>query len=225
MGWVDYDRHARTCARGDLWGQVRRTVRGRPVAPEQIGMIVDEIVHRLDLRPRDVLLDLGCGNGALTARLMPACAGSVGVDISDYLVGIAQERFAVPGRDFMAQDAALFVEQAAEPEQFTKVLCYGSLGYLSDETVARMLRGVRRRFTNTSRVMLGNLADPARAAAFYPPDSPADLREARSPIGIWRDADEIAALAGSGWRLTKSVMPDEFFGAHYRYDAVLERVP
>jgi hypothetical protein len=71
--------------------------------------------------------------------------------------------------------------------------------------------------------MLGNLPDPARAAAFWPGELPA-LREKRSDIGLWRSPNELAELAGPGWRLRTSNMPAAFFGAHYRFDAVLVRV-
>src|SRR5947209_7479077 len=140
MSWVDYDTHARLCARDDVWAQVRRTVRGRPVDPAQIDLIVDAILDQLELGQADTLLDLACGNGALTARLQPHCRASLGVDVSSYLIGIAQERFARRQHAFLLDDACAFTELHAAPEGFTKALCYGSLPYLSDAEVARTLR-------------------------------------------------------------------------------------
>ena len=221
--WLDYDQHARNCARDDLWGQVRRTVRGRAVDADQIDLIVAAIRRQLRLRPRDTLLDLACGNGALTARLQEHCAESLCVDVSEYLIAIAQESFGTARHEFLARDAATFVEQARAPERFTKALCYGSLGYLDDDQVARMLRALHARFRSVSRVMLGNLADPGRLASFYGPGPWPPLDEPRSDIGVWRDLDRITTLAGPGWRIRASIMPATFFGAHYRFDAVLER--
>lgn len=223
MGWVDYDSHARTRPRGDLWGQVRRTVGGRPFPPEQIDMIVKAAVRQLALGPGDVLLDLGCGNGALGSLLQPFCAASLGVDVSDYLVGVAEERFAAPSHRFIVGDAAVFCQSATDATRFTKALCYGSLSYFGDDAVARMLRSLDARFPALERVLLGNLPDPARVGRFRAPGLVLPLREARSDLGVWRSSAEIAGLAGPGWTVAASVMPPEFLGAHYRFDALLVR--
>ena len=221
--WVDYDRHARTCARDDLWGQVRRTVRGRPVGPDQVDLIVDTVLWQLELRPHDVLLDLACGNGALTARLHTACAGSVGVDVSPYLIEVARERFEDGAHRFIVGDAAAHVEITADRARFTKALCYGSLSYLDDDAVTRMLRGLHQRFPNVGRVLLGNLPDPDRVQDFHLDAPCPDLAEPRSAIGVWRSAATVAALAGPGWTVRATVMPAAFFAAHYRFDILLER--
>jgi hypothetical protein len=47
---------------------VRRTVGGKPVDEEQIGLIVGAIRQALACRPADVVLDLACGDGALSER-------------------------------------------------------------------------------------------------------------------------------------------------------------
>jgi len=220
--WTDYDTHARTRPRGDFWGQVRRTVRGQPVAQAQIDMIVEAAVAHLALNPGDRLLDLACGNGALSRPLFQRCAGGVGVDISDYLVGVAREHFAGPAHGYVVMDAAAYAETAA-PDGITKALCYGSLSYLADDAAARMLRALHGRFPALRRILLGNLPDPARAGLFYPAGAAAELREPRSSIGAWRSPVEVAALAGPGWDVWCHTMPPDFFAAHYRYDAVLVR--
>ncbi|HYZ63854.1 MAG TPA: class I SAM-dependent methyltransferase, partial [Acetobacteraceae bacterium] len=132
MDWIDYDQHARTRDREDFWGQVRRTVRGQAVGPEQIEMIVSAVMRHLELAPEDHVLDLACGNGALTALLQPFCASTLGVDISPYLIGIAREHFASARHRFLEQDAAEYAETEPDPTRFTKALCYGSLSYLDD---------------------------------------------------------------------------------------------
>lgn len=220
--WIDYDTHARTRPRQDFWGQVRRTVRGQAVAPAQIGMMVEAVAAHLALGPGDRLLDLACGNGALSHSLFGRCAGGVGVDISDYLIGVAREHFAGPAHRYVVMDAAAYAE-TAPPDGITKALCYGSLPYLTDHAAARMLRALHVRFPALQRILLGNLPDPARAGAFYPPGAVPELREPRSSIGAWRSPVEVAALAGPGWQVACHTMPPGFFATHYRYDAVLVR--
>jgi cyclopropane fatty-acyl-phospholipid synthase-like methyltransferase len=225
MPWIDYDQHARTRPKCDLWGQVRRTIHGVPVGPEQIDMIVTAIRDQLDLQPTDTLIDLGCGNGALTSRLFSYVAASHGVDLSNYMVEIAQHRFSTSLHNFQADDAVGFTETERAPERFTKALCYGTVSYLDDDQVRKLLRNLFARFPRVSRILLGNLPDPERAADFYTDIPLPDLLQPRSALGVWRSAQTLAALAGPGWDLVTTNMPDRFFAAHYRYDAILVRAP
>ncbi|MDG2113706.1 MAG: hypothetical protein P8N02_13955, partial [Actinomycetota bacterium] len=60
--------------RNDFWSQIKRTVNGEPVSEEDIGMIVDQVTGQLQLASADHLLDLGCGNAALAARMFDCIA-------------------------------------------------------------------------------------------------------------------------------------------------------
>ena len=56
-------------------------------------LIVNAVVTGLSLAPTDVVLDLACGNGALSSYLFDKCAGLVGIDISPYLIEDRSEGF------------------------------------------------------------------------------------------------------------------------------------
>lgn len=223
----DYKEYPKTVARDDLWGQVRRTVHGKPVSEEQIAMIVDAIRGGLQLQANDVVLDLACGNGALASRFFDDCAALHGVDSSEYLIEIANERFLVPGRtSFELDDAAHYVENAPDAGRFTKVLCYGSFSYFSNEVAVSILEGIARRFLNVNRMMIGNLPDAERAHLFYPKDKDCtdELKDSKAQIGVWRSEAELRDLAStSGWRLEIATMPPGFYATHYRFDAILTR--
>lgn len=62
----DFKEHPKTVAQDDFWAQVKRTVNGQPVSQEQIDMIVARVKSGLILQRGDKLLDLACGNGALS---------------------------------------------------------------------------------------------------------------------------------------------------------------
>lgn len=225
---VDYDAHARTCAPDAFWAQVKRTVHGKPVSEEQIEWITGEIKRQLALGPEDIVLDLACGNGALSHRLVDVCAGLVGVDISEYLIEVANRYFAEPPRvTFAADGAAQYVETATDPQRFTKVLCYGSFAYFSEDDAHATLRLLNERFVNVQSIFIGNLPDRDRAAAFYAPrdPQPGELDDPRAQIGIWRTRDAFAQMAAaSGWGAQFSTMPGGFFSVHYRYDVLLRRI-
>lgn len=226
---ADYDQHARTCAPAAIWTQAKRTVRGEAVSEAHIGMIVEAIKQRLALDRRDVVLDLACGNGALSQRLYDSCAALLGVDISEYLISIANDRFAdAPRFAYVADGAAQYLRAEANPDRFTKVLCYGSFAYFSQDDAEETLALLHNKFVNVETVFIGNLPDREHAAAFFAHRTPEpnELADPRAQIGIWRSQAEFAAMAESaGWAIEFSTMPDGFFSVHYRYDALLRRKP
>lgn len=60
------------------------------------GPAVDDLVAHLHLRAADAVFELGCGTGALVARLfaehLPAKATYLGVDVSPHMVRLSRER-------------------------------------------------------------------------------------------------------------------------------------
>lgn len=223
----DHNEYAKTCAPDDFWRQIRRTVKGEPVSEEQIKMIVYSIQSALRLKPDDKLLDLACGNGALSHLLFDLIAEYLGVDFSDHLILVAKKNFErLPSYRFMKQEAAEYVITELHPERFTKVLCYGSFSYFPSADAAEVLRIIFHKFTNVQTIFIGNLPDKDRAAAFYKtkPAGAEEMSDSSSQIGIWRTRIEFARLAReAGWKADFSVMPAEYYAGYYRYDALLSR--
>ncbi len=223
----DYKEYPKTLAAGDLWGQVRRTVNGKPVTDDQIAYIVSAIRAGLALRADDVLLDLACGNGALSRYFADDCAALHGVDFSPYLVEVATRLFARPPRvTFALADAASYVREEPEPERFHQVLCYGSFPFFKEADGATVLRELCRRFLNVRRIYIGNVPDRDRAHLFYRAGKadPAELDDPAAAIGRWRTAAEWTEFAaGHGWKARFHHMPREFYASHYRFDVVLDR--
>jgi cyclopropane fatty-acyl-phospholipid synthase-like methyltransferase len=222
----DYKEYPKLLPPDDLWGQVRRTVYGKPVSDEQIQLIVDSIRAGLALSGDDRLLELGCGNGALSHFLFDGCVEFLGVDFSDYLVSVAQRKFQRPGFTFIADDAIAYLRAEGEPARFNKVLCYAMLSYLADEQAEVVLSELSTRFSGVTTLFLGNLPDRELAHRFFPEgkDFSAELDDPASQIGQWRSPAQLEALASrAGWSVRIERMPDAFYQSHYRYNAVLER--
>lgn len=222
----DYDEYSRTRAIDDFFGQVRRTVQGVPVSGDQIEMIVDTIRSALDMKSSDTLLDIACGNGALSHLLFDSCAEYLGVDISEHLISVAKANFEVlPHYQFIQQGAAEYVRSESRPERFSKIFCYGSFQYFSYADAADVLHNLFEKFTNAQTIFIGNLPDKNLAAEFYrkQPDIE-ELADCYTPIGIWRTRSEFAQLASdAGWKVKFSTMPARFYASYYRYDALLSR--
>lgn len=220
-----YEAHARECAEDDFWRQVRRTVDGEPVGEDQIDMIVAQMRRLLAVGPHDLFLDLCCGNGALTGRVFDGCAGGVGTDISPTLIAVARKYFDVDGVEYVEQDALAFAEAASDPSRFDKVMIYGSINFFRRDQVEALLGTIRAGFSSVSKLVVGNVADLDKLHDFYRPEQYVDGIEddPGSPIGVWWSRDQFRALAAAtGWDVDFHVMPEAFYGSHYRYDAVFE---
>jgi hypothetical protein len=190
-------------------------------------MIAEAIGKGLDIRPHDVLLDLCCGNGAITDPIFARCRGGLGVDFTPYLIEVAKANFeSSPHRLYLLADALEYVETTSDSKAFTKALCYGAFQCLSEPKAVGVLTALRRRFPNLQRMFLGNLPDLRRAGNFFEGELPSldEMKRHDTLFGIWRTEQEMAKLAaGCGWRIEFSRMPSEFYGAHYRLDATLVR--
>ena len=92
------------------------------------------LIDLLDPRPGERILDLGCGEGALTAKLLDAGAAVVGIDASPEQVAAARER----GLDARVMNAEALDFDAA----FDAVLSNAALHWMLDPDA--VLRGVAR---------------------------------------------------------------------------------
>lgn len=222
-----YEEHAKASDPLDFWGQVKRTVDGKPVGETQIALIESAVAQGLELCADDVVFDIGCGNGALSDRIFANCRGGLGVDASEYLISVARKHFgARAGVEYQVANAADLVHALPDPERFTKLLCYGAFMYLSDPEAQAVLSGVRRRFSNVERCFLGNLPNRDRALDFYyPSEYVAGIEDCHeTAIGMWRSEQQIQELAArTGWTAAIRRMPPDFSAASYRYDVVLTR--
>jgi cyclopropane fatty-acyl-phospholipid synthase-like methyltransferase len=224
---ADHDGHARSVAADAYWKQVRRTVNGEPVDDAQIGLIVNAITGALSLRHDDVVLDLACGNGALSFRLFDSCAGLVGVDVSSYLIEVAQKDFArEPHYRFCLDDVVSYVLQERDASIFTKAVIYGAFQYFSRSDAAVVLKALNERFSKVAKVFIGNVPDKRRIDRFYRDRTPteAELNDHAARLGVWYSPVEFEAMAqAAGWRASSSHMPPEFHASSYRFDVTLER--
>lgn len=222
-----YDEHARNCAPDDFLGQTRRTINGKPLPEDQIQMIVTAIKYGLGFKTDDVLLELACGNGALSRFLFDSCKAYLGVDISEHLVSVAKKNFEVlPHYQFSVQAATEYVKQEQHAEKFTKMLCYAGFQYLPDRDAIEILTIILNKFINIQTIFIGNLPNRDQAHEFYTSRHPSleELSDCNTALGIWRTKDEFTQLAVSaGWKVKFSTMHSAFYSSHYRYDALLSR--
>jgi SAM-dependent methyltransferase len=221
-----YKEYPKTCDSEDFWGQVKRTVNGVPVSQDQIDLIVSSVTSGLDLNKEDILLDLCCGNGALSNLLFNYCNKGIGVDFSEYLISIANKHFKSANCDYFLDDVIDFCRTLASAKKITKAVCYGSFSYLEKSRAEELLFLLGVNFKNLTHVYIGNCPDKSKLESFFSPETYVSGIEddPDSPIGIWRSKEDFISLARKcGWNILIKNMPDTYYAASYRFDVVLYR--
>lgn len=213
-------------AKHELLRQVERTVGGMPETPNQIELVIGGIKRRLNLSGDDVLLDLCCGNGLITARLSPWCRAVVGADYSCELIQVAQERSAAPN--------TVYLHRAADdlrPTDFsmgapTKVCMNAGLQYFTERMVGRLLHSLEGLVQQDLALYFTDVPDAGKIEAFYNTAERWAEFERRcmagtEAVGTWWDRDHLRSImekAGYSARII-DLEPDRFT-AHYRFDVL-----
>ncbi len=219
-----FESGCKTVGRTEFWKQIKRTVNGQEVSEQDIQMIVTQVKSHLDLCNDDHLLDLGCGNGALSSYFFGDIREFTGVDFSEYLLGVADEFFHPDKATYINDDVVAFVRSCGTRATFTKVLIYGVMSYLDRESLSEVLTRIGESFRAVSRIFIGNIPNEHMMKRFYSNrgNTDYDSDDPSSPIGVWWKPPELSRICEeAGYEATELRMPEEFYGAGYRFDMLL----
>ena len=97
----------------------------------------ESLIELIDWKPGIKILDLGCGNGALTKKLYDMGAKAVGIDASDAMLEIARKDY--PEIHFHKKDASNFTME----EKFDVVFSNAVFHWIDDqESLLQSIAGV-----------------------------------------------------------------------------------
>lgn len=99
-----------------------------------VAELADAVLSDLQVQPNQRILDIGCGDGYLTAQISRAGASVVGIDSSRELVAAARDR----GLDARVMDA----QQLPFRQEFDAVFSNAALHWMKDAPA--VIAGVRR---------------------------------------------------------------------------------
>jgi len=163
-------------ATGQQWNTTAYAAHGRFVADLATG-----VVDLLAARPGERVLDLGCGDGALTERIAGTGAIVTGVDASPAMVAAARARGFSSTRGFRVDHAS--ATALPYESQFDAVFSNAALHWIRDASA--VLRGVHRALKPGGR-FVGEMGGQGNIAAIR-----TALQAVLASYGI--DAEEAAA--------------------------------
>ncbi|MCJ1290057.1 hypothetical protein MMC34_001592 [Xylographa carneopallida] len=102
--------------------------------------LTSTVVSWLDPQPHDIILDVGCGNGPLTAEIKERCALVVGVDASANLIEAACNSYgSIPGLTWEIQDCR-HLEKSLHfrPGYYTKVFSNAAFHWILRDPETRL---------------------------------------------------------------------------------------
>lgn len=97
-----------------------------------VPQLTSKVVAWLNPEASDIILDLGCGDGPLTAKIKDYCASVVGYDASRNLIDAARQAYgSIPNLSFDVQDCR-YLENSSETEseKYTKVFSNAALHWI-----------------------------------------------------------------------------------------------
>lgn len=98
----------------------------------------EDVLKLLEIRPGDTIIDLGCGNGALTMRLEQAGAHAIGIDASEEMLSMARRDY--PALDFRQADALNFTIEKPADALFSNAVFH----WIDKEKQPLLLRQINR---------------------------------------------------------------------------------
>ncbi|KAL9073488.1 MAG: hypothetical protein Q9161_002909 [Pseudevernia consocians] len=113
-----------------------------------VPLLTQEIVQWLDPQPTDTILDLGCGDGVLTAKIRSSCSHVAGFDASANLIKAAENTYG--SNEALAWNLLdcryLEHSNAVKEAGYTKVFSNAALHWILRDASTRMsvFRGVYR---------------------------------------------------------------------------------
>jgi 2-polyprenyl-3-methyl-5-hydroxy-6-metoxy-1,4-benzoquinol methylase len=229
--WKEFwERFPGQFSRCEFMRQVGKTYRGQPISRNQLNMIVEDVVRKLNLQKDDVVLDLCCGNGLITSAIAKKCRHVAGVDFSEFLIGVAREFSGASNLCYYCLPALEMTPEIFRPSiPFTKIYMYESLQHFREDQLAPLLATLRLLSNEKTAILLASVPHKRKMLNFYNTAKlRSEFRERKRKgsleLGTWWNQSDIREIcAAFNLRCRFLPQPDGLHTAHYRFDVRIIR--
>ncbi|XP_038045807.1 ubiquinone biosynthesis O-methyltransferase-like [Patiria miniata] len=98
--------------------------------------VIMQHIDKLELRPGDTVLDVGCGTGEETKSMAGKVKSVTGIDASEEMVTVAVKTNSAPNVAYSQWDARAVGDNPDWRERFDKAVCFFVLHWIPEETQA-----------------------------------------------------------------------------------------
>lgn len=230
MDWRNhFEKTAAAYAETDFLRQVAKTVGGVPITEDQLLVIVSSLIAGLELRAKDRLLDLCCGNGLLSKYLAQECDSVFGIDFSKTLLAVANKHNQLKNIQY-AQASVLELEEVISLTEtsFSRVCMYEALQCFDEADFPRILDTLIPLCAGNAILFFGSVPDIDLIWEFYNTEERraeyyARLEEGTEAIGTWWNRQYLENIAHSkGFTVKFKSQNPALHTAHYRFDFILK---
>lgn len=210
-----------------LLKQVGKTVNGQEISEQQIEIMVERIVGALKLDAKDSVIDLCCGNGLMTKQLESRVGDIIGVDFSSGLIEMAEKFSKAANVSYLHSDVLELDEKYFKG--LKKILISEAFQHFSREQFPVLLEKLKN-LDRGSLLFLGGIPNQERLRDYYDTDEKYEFylqreKEGKPHIGHWWLMSEIERISTlHGFRATYLAQDPNLYTAHYRFDAVIEKL-
>lgn len=148
----------------DEMQQVGRVQSGKAMPQELLIKIAGNIAFNLQITSNDKLLDVCCGNGALTYKIAVQCKSITGIDFCEKQIATAKLSFTSNNIKYVQADALNFNLN----QKFDKIYLYFSFQYF--ETTGegqRVIENCLRHLGKGGMLFIGDIPDAKKWLAYY----------------------------------------------------------
>lgn len=202
--------------------QVARTKLGEPISEENWRLSCEYIIQQIQPNSNNVVLDLCCGNGLLTACLIDQVDAVVAVDFSQKLLDnfiVRSDRIKVLNRDILTYDFG--------KGKFDRILLYYAAQHFSESSMVQILRKAHRALKNGGIFLVGDIPDVSRKWSFYSSMEYrgfyfSNLERNQYPVGTWFDT-QFFQYAGEylGYKhVDIQDQPNFMLNSNHRFDVI-----
>ncbi len=160
-----YDKRVKSLNQNALLEQVGHTVNGQAISQNEFKIIIEDIRNGLQLKAKDKLLDLCCGNGVITKEFSKNCKKITAFDFSEELIKIANNTNAKHNIDYINDD--IFNLKTHVDYKFNKVLMFGSLQHFTPESFSKILKLLKENCESNFILFFGFVIDNHYKWHFY----------------------------------------------------------
>jgi ubiquinone/menaquinone biosynthesis C-methylase UbiE len=196
-----------------------------------------DIKEKMQFKNDEVILDVCCGNAALTRYIAHWCKEIHGVDYSEHLIETAKKikaNEAISNLHLHLSDA-MNIDKLFQGNFFDKSYCYFSFQYFNKEKRELLLEKLFYVTKPDGVIFIGDIPDKTRMWNFYPSRIKfyrekfsrfIKLKEGECNLGWWVKPQEIIEWCKKN-KLSVSILPQskELPHWYYRFDVMINKKP